>query len=454
MRCFVAAALANAITAFAHEASSPPVAVPVQKFLQSIGICCHIGQGVDDPALAATALSYIGAHAIRDDASSEPSFVAAMIELHKSSGAKVILTRSGPNETALEDMLTVNLQLARADALLALEGPNEPNNWAVTFNGKTSSDKDSGPIADWQAAYFARAQQNPVLSKLPVFHSSEAGGSEVTNVGLQYLTVPSTAKGVLRPAGTKFATHANVHNYICRKPSLIDNMAWINSDPTFAGWPDSIYGEYGRTWRKNFSGYPVQELSALPRVTTETGWVTAGKDGKAGAPGTLSLEQQGRLFLTLYLSQFAHGFAHTFVYMLRDDPAQGYWGFVHTNYTMKPSGEYLHRLTTILGAPGDEVDSQGSSLPLNYSILAQPDTVHDTLFVKPSGAFMLAVWSERANDVRQSVEVDLGEAYRTIHLYDPTKSSEPQQTLSNVRKMQLQFKGFHALVIEVVPHLV
>ena len=201
-------------------------------------------------------------------------------------------------------------KLADAGALLALEGPNEPNNWAVTYEGTKSGKTTSLPIAKWQAAFYAAAKADPVLKDYPVFHSSEAGGSEVDNVGLQFLTIPPGA-GTLMPDGTTFADFANVHNYICRKPSIIDNMAWINADPTFHGWTDGIYVEYGKTWRKNFAGYTNEQLEKLPRVTTETGWVTGGKKG-------LTQEQQGHLYLNLYLAQFKRGYKHTFVYMLKD----------------------------------------------------------------------------------------------------------------------------------------
>jgi hypothetical protein len=101
-------------------------------------------------------------------------------------------------------MLAINRKLALAGALLAMEGPNEPNNWGVTWNGVKSNSTDAGPIADWQAAYYARSRADEVLSKVPMFHSSESGGSEVNNVGLQFLTIPKgPPPGVLRPARTK-----------------------------------------------------------------------------------------------------------------------------------------------------------------------------------------------------------------------------------------------------------
>ena len=85
----------------------------------------------------------------------------------------------------------------------------------------------------------------------------------------------------------------------------------MNADPLFDGWTDGLYAEYGKTWRKGFAGYSNAELKMLPRVTTETGWVTGGDKG-------LTQEQQGRLYLNMYLAQFKQGFKHTFIYMLRD----------------------------------------------------------------------------------------------------------------------------------------
>jgi hypothetical protein len=183
-----------------------------------------------------------------------------------------------------------------------------------------------------------------------------------------------------------------------------------------------------------------------------------------GSKTALSEEAQGRLFLTLYLSQFAQGFAHTFVYMLRDDPVQGDWGFINTNYSMKPSGEYMHRLTSVLDDDGHQpgVSSNDSDVSnparthtlmgaaaatLDYTITNRPETVHDLLMVKSSGEFALAVWSERANDDTDSVTVVFGETHADVSVYDPTVSAAPAQTLHDVRSVTLHFTGFHAQVI-------
>jgi hypothetical protein len=74
-----------------------------------------------------------------------------------------------------------------------------------------------------------------------VFHSSEAGGSEPDNVGLQFLTIPAGA-GIAMPDGTQYADYANTHNYVCGHSSqLVDNVAWNASDPTLNGDWDGPY---------------------------------------------------------------------------------------------------------------------------------------------------------------------------------------------------------------------
>jgi len=126
----------------------------------------------------------------------------------------------------------------------------------------------------------------------------------------------------------------------------------------------------------------------LPKVTTETGWVTSGT-------GAITEEQQGRVFMNLYLSAFKQGFSYTFIYMLRDDPSQGYWGLFDTSYNPKKS-------RNLPSQPDDILASTGARTPgkLDYSIAGEPATVHDLLLQKGDGTFALVVWDERPAAVR------------------------------------------------------
>ena len=332
-------------------------AIPARDFLNSIGVCTHIGQGVDDAAKSATAMEYAGIRGLRDDGNT--AHVQDWIMVHRQCGARLsLLTNHDITST-----IAMAKQLAAAGALLSVEGPNEPNNWPVTYLGQTSSGTTSLPIAKFQRDLYAAVKADSGLKGTPVFHSSEAGGSEPDNCGLQFLTIPAGA-GTLMPDGTVYADYANTHNYVCgHSGSLVDNVCWNASDPTLNGDWDGLYVEYGHTWwGAGFNGYSNSQLVTLPRITTETGWTTS------GSTTSLTQEQQARLFLNLYLSAFKRNWSYTFIYMLRDDPNQGYWGLFQTDYTPKLSGKYLHNITTILADTGS-IATPGQ---LSYSIPNQP----------------------------------------------------------------------------------
>jgi hypothetical protein len=408
-------------------------AVPVADVVDSLGVCTHIGQGVDDAVRVAAALSYLGVRNIRDDASA--AHVSDWMAVHRLSGARVDLITNHD----LGATVRMAEQLRAAHALLAVEGPNEPNNWPVRYRGQTSDANTFVPVAYFQRDLYKAVHTSRALRGIPVFASSEAGGSEPDNVGLQYLTIPRGAHTRM-PAGTRYADYANTHTYVMGHVGhLIDNMPWQAADPTLDGPWDGLYAEYGRTWRKHYPGYSAKQLVTLPRVMTETGWTTRG-DGSIGE------ELQGRILLDVYLANFKRGWKYTFVYMLRDDPVQGYWGLVRTDYTPKPAGTYLHNLTAILADPGTGTRRRRPGR-LRYTVPDQPATVHDLLMQKSNGKFVLAVWDERVVG-SDEVTVDLDRTYAEVAIYDPTVGPSPVQVLHGVRSLHLTLGGYQTLLAE------
>jgi hypothetical protein len=406
-------------------------AVLASVFLGSIGVCTHVAQGIDAPTPSATALLYAGIRNIRDDGN--PATVPGWITMHQSAGVRLsLLTNQDVAST-----VSMAEQLQAAGALLAVEGPNEPNNFPVTYMGQTSGYTTTFlPVAQLQRDLYAAVKADAKLAGVPVFHASEAGGSEPDDVGLQFLTIPQDA-GIAMPGGTAYADYANTHNYVCgHNNQLVDNVAWNASSPTLNGDWDGPYVEYGVTWHEGFSGYSNPELITLPRVTTETGWLTTGT-------GAITEEQQARLFLNLYLAAFEQGASYTFIYMLRDDPNQGYWGLFDTTYTPKTSGTYLHNLTTILADTGTRTPDK-----LDYSIAAEPATVHDVLLQKSSGAFELVVWDERPLTGSDDVTVNLTSSRATVTVYDPTTGTAATQTLHGVSSVPLSLTD-HPLILEL-----
>jgi hypothetical protein len=412
--------------------STGVAAVRVADFLGSIGVCVHITQGVDAPQPSATAMGYAGIKNLRDDGN--PATVASWIAVYQQAGVRT-------NFLPVSDIAaTVDMakKLKAAGALLSIEGPNEPNNFPITYQGQTSNFMTTfTPVAHFQRDLYAAVRAEPTLDGVPVFHSSEAGGSQPDNVGLQFLTIPSGA-GTSMPAGTKYADYANTHNYVCGHSSkLVDNVCWNAVDPTLNGDWDGMYVEYGHTWHGGFAGYSNADLIALPKVSTETGWVTSGS-------GAITEEQQARVFLNLYLAAYKRGWSYTFIYMLRDDPVQGYWGLFDTGYKPKTSGAYLHNLTTILADPGG---AQAAGL-FDYSIAAEPSTVHDLLMQKSDGTFALAVWDERPSGGTDAITVSLGKTRPVVKVYDPTAGTAPTQSLSNVDSVMLTLSD-HPVILAI-----
>jgi hypothetical protein len=410
--------------------STGPTAARVTDFLDSIGVCVHIAQGVDDPAKSATAMAFAGIRELRDDG--DPSAVSGWITVFQQAGVRTNFIVNPDLATTL----SMAKQLHAAGALLSVEGPNEPNNFPVTYMGATSSSTSFVPVAELQRDLYSTIKEEPTLVGIPVFHSSEAGGSEPDNVGLQFLTIPADA-GTTMPAGTTYADYANTHNYVCgHSHNLVDNVCWNATSPTLNGDWDGMYVEYGRTWNKGFAGYSDSALATLPRVSTETGWTTMGT-------GSITPEQQARVFLNLYLAAFAQGWTYTFIYMLRDDPMQGYWGLFDTSYDAKTSGTYLHNMTTIFA-------DTGSARPgkLHYTIAAEPATVHDLLFQKSDGTFELVVWDERPAGGSDAVTVDLEASRAKVTLYDPTMGTAPMNVLTQVSSVMLTLTD-HPVILEL-----
>jgi hypothetical protein len=408
-------------------------AVRAVDFLNSIGVCTHIAQGIDNPTNVAACLSYAGIRNLRDDGSTRAATIQGWIYVHNASGARVCLL---PMDGNIAKSLAAYDALAAAGALLAVEGPNEPNNFHVTYDGATSSRTNFLPVARFQRDLYRAVKCDPRLAGIPVFASSEAGGAEPNNCGLQFLAIPAGA-GALMPDGTVFGDYANTHNYVCdHLSSVCDNNAWGAEDPALNGRWDGLHVEYGHTWwSPGYKGYSDGELATLPRVTTETGWTTEGSN-------SISEDQQAKVFLDLYLAAFKRGWSYTFIYMLRDDPGQGAWGLFHTDYAAKRSATCLHNLTTILA-------DKSSSTPgaLAYSVPDEPATVHDLLLQKSNGAFELAVWGEKAIG-SANITVNLGASFATVRVYDPTVGTAAVRTLSDVASVPLRLSD-HPAIIEI-----
>lgn len=412
--------------------STKMVAVSSNHFLSSLGVNTHVDQGYDPNSYIAP-LRYLGVRNVRDSGRNLPG----LILLHRQAGVRVDLLGADVVKT-----LAAAKELAAVDALLAIEGPNEPNNFPITYNGQVGGDASSwAAVAQLQKDLYNAVKSDPGLTTYPVFHVSE-GGAETDNVGLQYLKIPRGAKTLL-PDGTEFADYANAHNYVSGvRIGYVDNQAWQAADPTlserlngvFGHW-DGLYGEYGRTWKGGFQGYSKHELEDLPRVTTETGW---------DAPRLEDEKTQGIVLVNTYLAQFKRGWRYTFIYELGEgEGGGGNQGLFHKDWTPKLAATYIHNLTSLLFDPVPLANPDS----LEYSISNRSPTVHDLLIQKSSGVFELVVWSERIKG-SSAATINFGKVHRKVRIYDVTLGAAPTQTLTDVSHVDLVLND-QAMVVEI-----
>jgi hypothetical protein len=423
---------------------SATTAVPATDFLKSIGVVSTFPDRGQPVPKTVEMLRYTGVRWVRGGieglTAQGPTTLHTYLDLHREAGVRFSwgLVSGG---TDLKKLIETGRELARADALLAFEGNNEPNNWGVTYRGKQGGGRAPSwlAVAELQRDLYKAVKSDPVLENYPVWSISE-GGAEVDNVGLQFLTIPAGA-GTVMPEETQYADCANVHNYIYHpgSPGLADNKTWNAADPTSACKVDGLYGNYGVTWAKHFRGYSEADLLTLPRVTTETGCTVT---------GPVTEQIQALNLLSMYLDQFKRGWGHTAVYLLRDrtdEAGDQSFGLFKADYTPRKAADYLHNLTTILADQG----APARPGQLNYSIPEQPPTVHDLLLEKSDGTFALVVWGERLKGA-DDVTVHLGRTYPAVKVYDPTIGTEPIRDAGAVESLKLTLSD-HPLILAVAP---
>jgi hypothetical protein len=414
----VAAAAAAAEPA---QTEAPACAASADRFLDSLGINTHIDQGYDAESYVEP-LRYTGIRQVRDGERN----VASDVMVHQKTGVHFTVSAAGD----LDGLIATAHVLAAAGALLALEGPNEPNNFPITYNGQRGGGRGKSwrAVAAYQQDLYRVSKSDPLLASYPVFGPSETG-AETDDVGLQFATTPT---------GTHYADYLNMHNYVTGKGNRYgDNQAWKAADPTLDARWDGLYGNSGVTWLRHYEGYDDAALKQVPRVTTETGWDSI---VNAGGPHT-----QGTILVNTYLAQFKRGWRYTFIYEMRDgEGGPGSQG-IYSGSAPKLAATYIHNLTTILS------DHQPLPQPgcMPYTIANQTATVHDLLLQKSTGVFDLILWDERVHG-DDRITVHLGGAPRAVQVYDVTVGTDPVDHLNDVSAVDLQLNN-HAMILEFNP---
>ncbi len=432
---------------------NPPVqAVALGTLMQSLGVnagfaCSHYG---DDTAHTTTAVAYAGFRAVRINGCGKVNWPRVLDGLR----IKALLLVDQPTYSP---SLVVERAIAiGTNRLIAIEGPNEPNNLHPIYNGPqpsgwpTCTGKQTSnywlPVACYQYEIYNTIKGDRRLNGVPVWACSECGGAQNQNTGMQFLTVPTPApSGVLVPAGTVYADVAVLHNYI--PATLRNNQIWncfsnTNNPPGC----DGMYGEYSRTWLKGYNGYATAELPSVPRATTETGIHTG------TGHGAVSEDQQGKIFLNMFPTAVKNGWSHVFIYYIRDtgtdSSATSNQGVFHNDWTPKLAATYLHNMTSVLGSLGT-IASPGK---LPFVVHNKPPTVHDLLLqAANSGSdpvYVAIVWDDRpAGEGSDTVNVDFGQTFGSTQVFDPVQGTSAVETYSNVSNINVTVSDHPFIIV-------
>lgn len=362
-------------------------------FLNIIGVDGHIASNITDylnAAGIAADTKYIGIRKYREALNATESWQIASLKALTKNGIQLIAIppNSGNSTSSYNLVISELLQAAKTwnslapNALMAIEGPNEPINFPITYGGQQGGGPNGSfiPVANFQRDWYAAIKADPILKNIPVW-SVTATGAQRENVGLQYLTVPGSSAAIF-PAGTAYADGLNIHVY-----SVFDGSP---TSVTSTNYFDlQLNNEFVSTYRNHYTGYTLEQAKALPKAITEFGYHTGGGPGPA-----VDLPTQAKNIATGLFNAFVQGYSVVCIYDLYDI-GDGFGIFSKTG-TPRTTATYLHNLTSIMDDSGLQAATFSPGI-LKFFLSGMPSTGIYQLFQKSDGHFQLVIWNNVAN---------------------------------------------------------
>lgn len=387
-----------------------PTAIRASDFLNSIGVNVHVeytdGKYADVSQVIRD-LAYLGVTHVRDATLIPTNQGQASYDALAKAGIKFGLFVQGRDIDASLSLLN-KFALAHPGAIEAIEGPNEINNFPVTYGGL------SGAAAGfaYQSALYRGVSADPVLSGTPVFSFTDNAYFSAT------------------------ANSSNVHPY-----------------PHEGAQPDPVLADTLSRQLRAAPGKPV--------VITETGYYSL--PSRVGWGG-VDLQTHAKLTINLLLDAARLGYKKTYIYQLLDaypDPTNSdqekHFGFFDIHNNAKPVAVALHNLSAILKDDGGTASTFAvGALPVQIAGL--PTTGFSLVLQKSSGAFDVVVWNEPQvwNNAAHApiatgsstITVDFGGRFARVTVYDPLAGLSPVAAATAARQLQLAISD-RPLVIEV-----
>ncbi len=412
--------------------AEPRSAVSAAAFLDTLGVNTHIAYkdgAYADTRLVARDLRYLGITHVRegivDHWGPDTASLADYVTL-ANAGAKFDLVvshqpQAAPGPSFIETNLAMLdiLRKAMPHSIVAVEGPNEINNW---------------PVASYKTLTGVPAA---LASQRDLYTAVHA------NPGLRGVQVYDLTGGPQQASLAGRADEANQHPY---SHNGLPPGGWI---PRGFAEAYAIAGPY-------------------PMVITEIGNFSLPLDwprGKAWweADTYLGVDEatQAKSILTTYFDAFVQGVGRTYVYELLDqkpDFADAetfmHYGLFRFDHAPKPAATALHNLTAILAAKAPSPVNAASKGRLDYEVTGLPATANSVLLQRADGMFVLALWNEVPFwtwDSQSShavtappvpVTLTLQQAAGTMQVFDPLRAATAIQVAA----------GQTAVTLDLVDH--
>ncbi|MBY3173509.1 calcium-binding protein [Rhizobium leguminosarum] len=390
-------------------------AVRINDIIRSFGIDTHIDYTdgkYSNVGEVVKALDYLGLDTVRDHAPNSASDPNGQTHLGDAAEVGVQFVFSAQREVdpaAVAQRLHAFVQ-AHPGSVVGIEGPNEVNNWPVSYHGLSGQ---AAAVA-YQKDLSAAVNADPLLKNIPV-------------LGFTGYTVASASD------------YTTIHTY-------------------------AKDGDQPYSWLSREAGVQRAADPGKPLAITETGYHTSLTADSNGGWEGVSEATQAKLLLNTLMDGAALGSKNTFIYELLDaysDPQganqEKHFGLFHLDYSAKPAATAIHNLTEILEDDG-ATKASFSAGTVNYSIDGLPSSARSLLTEKSDGSYQIIIWNEpdiwnQSSDTAiqaaaTAVKVNLGASFGSVKVFDPLTGTTAIKSLSNVSSLTLDVVD-HPLIIEI-----
>jgi hypothetical protein len=378
-------------------------------FINSFGVVTHLEQGwqYEDAARTVSVLKELGITQVRDGFVGVGSPGRGALEYAAQQGVKFTFNIH-PGWSIPTVIAQLEAWVARfPGSVMAIEGPNEVNNWPVAYQGKTGIE---GAQA-FQRDLYAAVNASSALKDIPV-------------IGVTSWPVFQNDSDI-----------GNIHAYEREGDFLTQNIKTALAD-------ENTFNPGKTVWM------------------TEAGYHTrVGSNYHEG----VSEAVQAKMIPSLFLSAFEQGIAKTFAYQLANqypDPntQESYFGLVNQNWTPKPAFTALKNTIAILKQ--GESGQHAAAGSLGYDLQGLPATAHHKLFRSDNGDWIVAVWNEpdiwneHTNTEIQNptslVSLKLDQTHPGLTLFDPLTGTAAIQSATNANALTFTLDD-HPIFIKIQP---